>query len=118
MKNSLLAFVTTIGSDGTQRTYFDNNAEALVYAIIGIVVVFVGILILIGLLYLVGFIFKKLEDKKLFLGKRNDGAQPEEKPDDGDIPDEVKAAVVAAVMAYYQSEKPHCEFTVKRIKRL
>ena len=34
------------------------------------------------------------------------------------VPAEVKAAIVAAIMAYYSEEAPKCEFKVKRIKRL
>ena len=37
---------------------------------------------------------------------------------DGEIPVEVRLAIVAAIAAYYEGEKSKCEFKVKRIKRL
>ncbi|MCD8372347.1 MAG: OadG family protein [Clostridia bacterium] len=116
-------------SDG--NWYFENEAESFIYALIGIAVVFAGILILIGILTLVGFIFKKL-DQKGVLNRKNQKnkkkseaaiaaeteAEKAEEPVSDEIPDEVKAAIIAAIMAYYQTEQPKCEFTVRRIKRI
>lgn len=113
MNSALLDIVQ--GENGS--FYFENAAESLIYALIGVVVVFVGILLLIIILYLVGFIIKKLEKIKPPAGKGD--AVPEEassRPDE--ISEEVKAAIVAAIMAYYADEKPQCDFVVKKIKRL
>lgn len=113
MNVNLLAIIA--GDDGNY--YFDNMAESLVYALIGFVVVFAGIVILIGLLYLVGYIIRKAEKGNIGIFKRK--AAEEAEPAEGDeVSDEVKAAIVAAVMAYYSTEKPQCEFVVKRIKRI
>ena len=115
MNMNLLAIIS--GGDGNY--YFDNMAESLVYALIGVAVVFAGILILIGLLYLVGYIIRKVEKSNVSLFKKK-GAVVEDGAPAGseEVPDEVKAAIVAAVMAYYRAEKPQCEFVVKRIKRI
>ena len=113
MNLNLLAIIA--GDDGNY--YFDNLAESLVYAVIGCLVVFVGIVILIGLLYLVGYIIRKAEKSKGL--KRKAAVTEDSAPSESDeVPDEVKAAIVAAVMAYYSAEKPQCEFVVKRIKRI
>ena len=113
MNINLLAIIP--GDDGNY--YFDPITESLVYALIGFLVVFVGIVILIGLLYLVGYIIRKAEKGKGL--KRKNTVTEESTPAESDeVPDEVKAAIVAAVMAYYSAEKPQCEFVVKRIKRI
>ena len=113
MNVNLLAIIA--GDDGNY--YFDNLAESLVYALIGCLVVFAGIVILIGLLYLVGYIIRKAEKSNGL--KRKAAVTEETAPSENDeVPDEVKAAIVAAVMAYYSAEKPQCEFVVKRIKRI
>jgi Na+-transporting methylmalonyl-CoA/oxaloacetate decarboxylase gamma subunit len=123
MLNQLLAIITN--SDG--YSYFDNKAEALIYALIGFLVVFVGIVLIIFVIWLVGLLMRKT-DNLAFLTNR----KAKKKEESGDvaskdlssdqssdeIPDEVKVAIMAALMAYYQEEQPKCEFTVKRIKRL
>lgn len=121
MINSLLAIVSH--SDGNY--YFDNFGEALVYALIGFIVVFIGILLVIFVIWLIGFILKKSNNLAFLknIGKKNKSVGAEitenEATADGDeISDEIKVAVVAAIMAYYDSEKPECEFEVKRIKRI
>lgn len=105
--------------------YFNSFPEALVYALIGFAIVFVGITIIIAVIWLIGLLMRKT-DNLAFLtnrGKKKKAqpepiAQPQEVASDEDVPDEVKAAIVAAIMAYYESEQPKCEFIVKRIKRI
>lgn len=106
--------------------YFDNFGEAALYALIGFVVVFVGIIIIIGIIWLVGLIMRKTNNLEFLTKKREKKVKTEKGADvpavapssDDDIPDEVKAAIVAAIMAYYQDSEEKCEFTVKRIKRI
>lgn len=98
--------------------------EALIYALIGFVAVFIGITLIICIIWLMGFVLRKTNNfaflKRLSLKKRNKVNEPvtvtEEINDD--VPNEVKAAIVAAIMSYYSTEKPKCEFRVKRIKKL
>ena len=132
MLSNLLAILPGDGSSwaGQQKSpenfYFDNFGEAALYALIGFVVVFVGIIIIIGIIWLVGLIMRKTNNLE-FLTKKREKKVSSEKPEgaaaavasDGDeIPAEVKAAIVAAIMAYYQEKEEKCQFTVKRIKRL
>lgn len=132
MLSNLLAIVAGMG-DKVGNWYFDNFGEAVIYALIGFGVVFVGIIIIIGVIWLVGLIMKKTNGFA-FLSKKKDKKPtvktkkvnvPEitELPADpesvsAEIPDEVKAAIVAAIMAYYQEKEEKCSFTVKRIKRI
>ena len=130
MLNNLLAILPGDGSNwagqqhSTENFYFDNFGEAALYALIGFIVVFVGIIIIIGIIWLVGLIMRKTNNLE-FLTKKREKKVKSVKPEgetsvtaDGDVPDEVKAAIVAAIMAYYQEKEEKCQFTVKRIKRL
>ena len=119
MLNSLLDIIPN--TDG--NFYFSNKAEALIYALIGFAIVFVGIVLIIFIIWLLGLILRKT-DNLAFLTKRrkksikkSEKAVPETVTEDG-VPDEVKVAIIAAIMAYYSEEKPECEFKVRRIKRL
>ncbi len=132
MLNNLMAIVQGDGSNwaGQQKLpnnyYFDNFGEAALYALIGFIVVFVGIIIIIGIIWLVGLIMRKTNNLEFLTKKREKKSKTDKNaPQDGvvsasddEIPDEVKAAIVAAIMAYYQESEEKCEFTVKRIKRL
>ncbi len=97
--------------------------EALLYALVGFAVVFAGIAFLIVVVWLVG---------KL-LGTKSDSIKPQEKPavkketapvqsiqptQSDEIDEETVAVIMAALTAYYQSNNPKCEFTLKRIKRI
>ena len=95
--------------------------EASLDAIIGFMVVFFGIIFLVFVVWLVGKIFSVLENKK---DKKNKAKQEpvmipstETVQEDG-ISEETVAVIMAALAAYYQTNQPKCEFTVKRIKRI
>lgn len=134
MLNNLLAIVQGNGSSwagqqqSTKNYYFDNFGEAALYALIGLIVVFVGIVLIIAIIWLVGLIMRKTNNLEFLTKKREKKAKvkkdtaetsTETAPSQQDeIPAEVKAAIVAAIMAYYQQSEEKCEFTVKRIKRL
>ena len=102
---------------------FSNVGEAALYAILGFLVVFVGIAFLIFVVWIVGKIMsqatgktvKKQPKEKV---KEQPKAQPTPKIDNDEIDDETVAVITAAIMAYYQQNNPKCEFTVKRIKRI
>ena len=105
--------------------YFDNYGEPFIYALIGFVIVFLGIVLIIFIIWLLGLLMRKTNNlaflsKISFKRKKKEpeAGQPTAAAEDGEIPDEVKAAVIAAIMAYYESEQPQCEFKVKRIKRI
>lgn len=136
MLNNLLNIVQGDGSyvagqeQSSGNYYFDNIGEPFVYALIGFVVVFIGIVLIIGVIWLVGLLMKKTNNLEFLTKKRDKSVKvkevkAEENPEApaqsvvfDDVPDEVKAAIIAAIMAYYQKEEPQCQFRVKRIKRI
>ncbi len=133
MLNNLLGFVKGDGSywAGQQKSpdnfYFDNWGEPFLYALIGFLVVFVGILIIIAIIWLVGLIMRKTNNLEFLQKKKAPKKNAEAEQSDtaaaaivgeGEIPAEVKAAIIAAIMAYYEDRQEKCEFTVKRIKRI
>ena len=96
--------------------------EAALYALIGLLVVFAGISFLILIVWLVGKIMNKNS-----ANTSNKGIAPvKEKPsvtvatstDSDEVDEETLAVIMAALMAYYQTNNPKCEFTLKRIKRI
>lgn len=98
--------------------------EAALYALIGFVVVFIGIAFLVFVVWAVGKILNSFDRKT---DNKEAKALAEEKltkatilePENADeIPEETVAVIMAALMAYYQTNQPKCEFTVKRIKRI
>lgn len=118
MINNLLALINQEGSLGI--------GEACIYAVIGFCIVFVGIVLIILIIWLIGLLMRKT-DNLAFLNKigkkKKKAAQPvpvvgTEDVSSDEIPEEVKAAIIAAVMAYCSEEVPECEFKVKRIKRI
>jgi sodium pump decarboxylase gamma subunit len=125
MLNNILAIVAGTG-DNAGNYYFDNFGEAAVYALIGFLVVFAGIVIIICVIWLIGLLMRKTNNLA-FLTKKRVKKQPVKEEiknietaneEREEIPDEVKAAIVAAIMAYYEEKEEKCQFTVKRIKRI
>ena len=99
-------------------------SESVLYAILGFAIVFVGILFLIFVVWVVGKFMsksKKNEKKteKPIVKKEKQEVAPSLAVADAteEITEETIAVITAAIMAYYQKNKPKCEFTVKRIKR-
>lgn len=125
MLNSFLSIVPGTG-DKAGNYYFDNLGEPFVYALIGFAVVFIGIVVIITVIWLLGLLMRKTNNFAFLTARKNkkqeqskgDESSVPSVSDDGEIPDEVKAAIIAAIMAYYGTSKPQCEFKVKRIKRL
>ena len=120
MQSSLLDIVPK----GDGNYYFSNFGEALIYALIGFAVVFIGIVLIIFVIKFIGFLLKKTNNFA-FLKKLKRKPKQEMLPEplsdeviDGNIPQEVRAAIIAAVIAYYGEEKANCDFKVKRIKKL
>ncbi len=105
--------------------------DALIYALIGFVFVFIGIGLLIGILYLIGraihgaeggFSFGKKGKKEPPAEERPASPRPEAAPavppaKDEELSPELRAAIVAAIAAYYGSERPQCEFVIRKIKK-
>ena len=117
MINNLLSLINQEGSL--------EFGEACIYGLIGFLVVFAGIVLIIFIIWLIGLLMRKTNNLAFLteIGKRK---KIKEQPvpaiqADGnadEIPDEVKAVIMAAIMCYYSEEAPKCEFIVKRIKKL
>lgn len=121
LENIFLAATSTVTGD--------EMSTGILEGILGQLVTILGIVILIIIIALVGVIMKRVTGKeKKEKGKRAVKNQvkpaPDRKPEvipsapDGEIPAEVKVAIIAAISAYYEAEQPHAEFTVRRIKRI
>ena len=112
------------GSVDGNYYFSDRFGEPVIYALIGFLIVFVGIILIIAIIWLIGLLMRKTNNLAFLTNigkkkkKKQEPAPIETVSDTEDIPDEVKAAIIAAIMAYYSEEKPKCEFKVKRIKRL
>ena len=95
--------------------------EAALYALLGFVVVFLGIAFLIFIVWGVGQLMVKFQKAKSEPTKAVE-TPPTPKSiveqSEDELSDEVIAVITAAIAAYYQQENKKCEFTVKRIKRL
>ncbi len=96
-----------------------NIGEAALYALIGLLVVFAGIAFLILIVWAVGKAMDKTAAKAK--SKPAESAKPDTSvavTNDEEISEETIAVIMAALTAYYQTNNPKCEFTLKRIKRM
>ena len=90
--------------------------------IIGLLVVFLGMCVIVLFVTLAGKFFNKerkteTEEKPIVVEEVVD--EPIAMVDDGDIPENIKVAIIAAITSYYFSAtKSKCDFIVKKIKRL
>ena len=94
---------------------------AALYALIGYAVVFAGIAFLIFVVWLVGKIVSKpktVPQKTVADDKPALTSPAQETSSDDEVDEETVAVIMAALMAYYETNYPKCEFTVKRIKRV
>mgnify|MGYP000246764095 CR=1 FL=1 len=91
--------------------------EGLLYALIGFLVTFLGIVILIFFVWLVGKGINSFTAKTA-AKQKNSVELTETAESEDEISTEIKLAIIAAVAAYYEGEKATCEFKVKRIKRI
>ena len=126
MLNNLLDILPQKPDGSFDGNYYfsDRFGEPAIYALIGFLIVFVGIVLIIAIIWLIGLLMRKTNNLAFLTNigkkkkKKEEVAASETVADSDEVPDEVKAAIIAAIMAYYSEEKPKCEFKVKRIKRL
>ena len=92
------------------------------YALIGFIVVFAGIAFLILVVWAVGKVMSTNSKTKTVKVEKPKKVEPVIEnlavTDVDAISDETVAVIMSALMAYYQTNNPKCEFTVKRIKRI
>lgn len=88
--------------------------------ILGLVIVFVGVILIAVILRLISKVMGlKGESKSVNTIPASGGATAVKPSDGNDVPAEVKAAIVAAITAYYfNSPNSKCEFRVRKIKRI
>ena len=95
--------------------------EAALYAFLGFAIIFAGIALLIAVVWAVGKVMVAMNNKnakpKAAVKKETPAPVAASEIKD-EVDDETVAVIMAALMAYYQTNNPKCEFTVKRIKRI
>lgn len=114
----------------TDSPMFDKKigiGEAAIDALLGFIVVFVGIALLVAIVWAVGKIMQSLDCKggapkkaaseKAVLSIKSE-AKPVAAKSTDEIDDETLAVITAAIAACYAEEKRSCGFVVKRIKRM
>lgn len=113
----LLNLLTSSLPEGYQEI---SLGEASLYALIGFLVVFAGIAFLVFVLWLVGRLMKKAKGEVEVKPEKPVKEKPiQEQPAAFEgVDEETIAVITAALMAFYQTNNPKCEFTVKRIKRV
>ena len=115
----LMNLLTSSLPEGYQKVTID---VAALYALLGYLVVFAGILFLILVVWLVGKLMAKTNpSSKVKEEKPTAQKEPERIPapvQSEEIDEETVAVIMAALMAYYETNNPKCEFTLKRIKRI
>lgn len=105
--------------------------EASLYALLGFAIVFVGIALLIFVVWLTGKLMVKYgiasAPKKATVKQQSapvvsevaeNLAVADATASSDSVDSETVAVIMSALMAYYQTTNPKCEFTVKRIKRI
>lgn len=126
MLSNLLAVTSAAAAQGYPKQI--PLGDAALTALIGFMVVFLGISFLILIVWAVGKIMQKGDKKAVKPEKapvKETKAAPVAKSqpkvvseqEDG-VSEETVAVITAAIMSYYKQNNPKCEFTVKRIKRI
>ena len=108
-------------ADAADKTRAVSISEAALYALLGYLVVFLGIAFLIFVVWLVGKVVSAIETKQTQTETVTPAAAESlavGEPVEDELTEETVAVITAALMAYYQKNNPKCEFTVKRIKRI
>ncbi len=104
--NLLISFTETLG-------------VGAIGLVLGMLVVFLGITVLVLIIKLLGVVLDKGKKKNQPQENKSAAVPAAQEPvvEEG-IADEVKAAIIAAISAYYFGENTKtCEFKVKKIKK-
>lgn len=100
---------------------FENFGENATWGgftfILGIAVIFLGMLVLVLAVSALGKVISVVTEKP---SKETKIETPkvEEKPQGDDIPEHVRVAIIAAISAFYMESGSKNEFTVRKIKKL
>ncbi len=87
--------------------------------VIGILVVFLGMIIIVTAVSICGKLMNKATDKakEKPVKEKVVETKPAVTEQNEEIPTHVKAAIVAAISAYYFNQKSNCDFVVRKIRR-
>jgi Na+-transporting methylmalonyl-CoA/oxaloacetate decarboxylase gamma subunit len=87
--------------------------------ILGLLVVFFGMIIIITAVTICGKIFASTETKpqKKVEAPAIEQVKPTTESEE-EVPEHVKVAIIAAISAYYFNAQSKCDFVVKKIKRI
>lgn len=92
--------------------------ESVLYALIGYLMVFAGIILLIAIVWIVGKVISSNKPAPKTEKPVKENVEIVSIPNKEELDEETVAVITAALMAYYQENKPYCGFIVKRIKRI
>ena len=95
-------------------------ANGLFVFILGLMVVFFGMLVIVIAVSVCGKLLNKAADapKKPVKEEKCEVAPQPAVVKNDEVPPHIKAAIVAVISAYYFENKSNCEFKVKKIKRI
>lgn len=85
--------------------------------VLGVLVVFLGVLVIVLAVSICGKIMNKSTEEKKEEIKVEIVSEPTVTQSE-ELPDHIKAAIVAVISAYYFDRKSTCDFKVKKIKRI
>lgn len=98
-------------------TIADKVSDGGFMFILGVLVVFFGMIVIVLCIQLIGSIIHKFFDREK-KSKKTENVEIPSTNESEEIPDEVKAAIIAAVSMYYFNTTKKCDFIVKKIKKL
>lgn len=84
--------------------------------LIGVSVIFLGMLVIVLILQLMGKIFDKINNRQKPVVKT--AVVVEENTNNDVVDEKIKAAIIGAIYMYYLNEGSDCEFVVRKIKRI
>lgn len=109
-------------SNVASKTRTVGIGEISLYALLGFLVVCLGISFLIFVVWAIGKAFTANKGNqnasKPAVKEVQNVPVSQPKTDEDEISDEILAVITAAISAYYETAQPQCEFIVKRIKRI
>ena len=86
--------------------------------VLGMLVIFFGMTIIILCLSLAMVVVNKIEKKGEKQTKKPVVVEQKPQEDIGEVSEEIKVAIIAAISAYYFEQNLKCDFQVKKIKRI
>ena len=95
--------------------------DGLLTFVLGLFITFLGITIIVICVAIAGKFFNKnTVEKPIKVKEEKPAPAPAPVIESDDVPEHVKVAIIAAIMAYYKEEQPKstCDFIVRRIKRI